>query len=195
MAVDSDRILIPQLARVYLAPVGTTAPAGAEDTLAAAWREVGYFTPDSLKFNTDPSFEEVKSHQSSKATRRWQTEDSATIQVDLQEWSGDNFKAIFGGGTVSEIAAVVGPPAVPKHYKYSPPAVGGRTQIAAIVEVHDEAKVYRLIVPKAEQSEGAEISLDKTKESTLPLRLAVLGNDIGDDWYIRTNDDSFAPIP
>ncbi|GIH95440.1 hypothetical protein ACFFMN_23020 [Planobispora siamensis] len=195
MAVDSDRILIAQNARVYLAPVGTTAPAGPEATLDPAWREVGYFTPDSLQFNTDPSFEEVRSHQSNRPTRRWQTEDNATAQVDLQEWSGENFLAVFGGGTITEVAAVVGPPAIPKHYKYSPPAVGGRQSVAAIIEIIDEDKVYRLIIPKAEQGEGAEISLNKTSESTLPLRLTVLGNDFADDWYLLTEDEAFAPVP
>lgn len=189
MAVDSDRILIPQLARVYLAPVGTEAPADPVISPAVDWREVGYFSPDSLQWATDPSFEEVRSHQSAYPTRTWQTQDSATVQVDLQEWSGENFRAVFGGGTVTQ---VTGPPV---HYRFTPPAIGSRQQVACMIEVIDDTKHYRMIIPKCEQREGAEISLNKTSESTLPLRLTVIGSDVGDPWYLITDDEAFAPIP
>ncbi|MFF4777521.1 hypothetical protein ACFY05_32160 [Microtetraspora fusca] len=189
MAVDATRIVVPQLARVYLAPVGTTAPADPTSTLDPDWKEVGYFTPDSLQWSTDPSFEEVRSHQSNFPTRRFQTEETVQVQVDLQEWSAGNFKAVFGGGTVTSVA---GPPA---HYRFAPPPVGGRTQTACIVEVIDGSKTYRLVIPKAEQAEGAEVSLNKTSESTLPLRLTVLGSDVGDSWYLLTTDPAFAVTP
>lgn len=187
MAGDAQRILVPQMARVYLAPVGTAAPADPVIAPAAGWVDVGYFTPDSLSWATDPNFEEVQSHQSSYPTRRWQTSDSATIEVDLQEWSVLNFQAVFGGGTITQ---VTGPPA---HYKFSPPAIGARTQTAAMIEIIDGTKHYRMIVPKCQQNEGAELSLEKTSESTLPLRLTVIGSDVGDPWYLITDDPAFTP--
>jgi hypothetical protein len=45
------------MARVYLAPVGTVAPEGPVVAMPTGWREVGLFTPDSLGWSTDPSFE------------------------------------------------------------------------------------------------------------------------------------------
>jgi hypothetical protein len=193
MAGDATRILVPQLARVYLAPVGTAAPADPVVTPDAAWKDVGYFTPDSLSWATDPNFEEVQSHQSTYPTRRWQTSDAATIEVDLQEWSVQNFQAVFGGGTVIEVPASPGPPEVVLHYKFSPPAVGSRTQTAAMIEIIDGTKHYRMIVPKCQQNEGAEMSLEKTSESTLPLRLTVIGSDVGDPWWLMTDDPAFEP--
>jgi hypothetical protein len=148
--------------------------------------EVGYFAPDSLQFATDPSFEEVRSHQSNYPTRRWQTEDAATIQCNLQEWSAANFKAVYGGGTITE---VTGPPA---HYKFSPPAIGGRSETAAMLEVIDGTVHWRRIVPRCEQTEGVEIGFDKGSESTLPLRLSILGSDVGDPWYDLTDSAAFA---
>lgn len=193
MAGDATRILVPQMARLYMAPVGTAAPADPVVTPDAAWKDVGYFTPDSLSWSTDPNFEEVQSHQSSYPTRRWQTSDAATVEVDLQEWSEANFKAIFGGGTVVEVPAVPGPPAVALHYKFSPPAIGARTETACMIEIIDGTKHYRMIIPKCQQTEGAEISLEKTSESTLPLRLSVIASDIGDPWYLITDDPGFDP--
>jgi len=150
------------------------------------------FTPDSLGWSTDPSFEEVRSHQSNFPTRRFQTEDAASIEVDLQEWSGSNFQAVYGGGTITTIAAVTGPPAIPMHYKFAPPAIGARTQTACIIEITDGAKSYRRIIPKCEQTEGVEQSFERTSESTLPLRLSVIGSDVGDPWYDLSDDPSFA---
>lgn len=192
---NANNIVVAQMARVYLAPVGTAAPAGPDTVMPADWREVGLFTPDSLSWATDPSFEEVRSHQSAYPTRRFQTEDAASAEVDLQEWSGENFKAVYGGGTVEEIAAVVGPPAIPLHYKFSPPAIGGRSSVAAVIEIIDGDKHYRRIIPRCEQSEGVEQSFERTSESTLPLRLSVLGSDIGDPWYDLTDDPAFEPVP
>lgn len=186
---DKTRIVVAQMARVYLAVPGTVAPVDATVALDEDWREVGYFTPDSLGWSTDPTFEEVRSHQSNYPTRKFQTEDAATAEVDLQEWSGDNFKAVYGGGTITEIT----PALTPKQWKFSPPAVGGRTSVAAIIEIIDGAKAYRRIIPLCEQSEGVEQTFEKTSESILPLRLSVLGADVGDPWYDLILDQAFAP--
>lgn len=188
MAVNKQRIRVAQMARVYLAPVGTAAPADATTALAAAWREVGYFTPDSLTWATDPSFEEVRSHQSNYPTRRFQTEDSASVSVDLQEWSGANFAAVYGGGSVTTIAGT------PTQYKFSPPAIGGRQQVACIIEIIDGALHYRRIIPACEQQEGVEQTFERGSESTLPLRLAVIGSDLGDPWYDYNDDPAFASL-
>jgi hypothetical protein len=186
---DKTRIVVAQMARVYLAPVGTAAPVDATTALAAAWKEVGYFTPDSLGWSTDPSFEEVRSHQSNYPTRKFQTEDAATAEVDLQEWSSANFRSVYGGGTVTEITPAMTPP----QYKFSPPAIGGRESVAAVIEIIDGSKHYRRVIPRCEQGEGVEQTFEKTSESTLPLRLSVLGADIGDPWYDLTDDPAFAP--
>lgn len=192
---DANNIFVAQMARVWLAPVGTVAPADPVVAMGTGWLEVGLFTPDSLSWATSPSFEEVRSHQSNYPTRRFQTEDAATASVDLQEWTGQNFIAVYGGGTVVNVPASVGPPAVVEHWKFSPPTVGGRQQTAGCIEVIDGAKHYRRIIPRCEQSEGVEQTLNKTAASTLPLRLTVLGSDVGDPWYDLTDDDAFDIAP
>lgn len=189
---NDARILVPQMARVYLAPVGTAAPDGPTVAPAAAWKEVGFFTPDSLQWATDPNFETVSSHQSNYPTRRFQTTDAATVQVNLQEWSVENFKAVFGGGTFTSVTPV-DPPAAPDYFKFSPPAIGGRTATACILEVVDGIKAYRTVIPKCEQTEGVELGYDKTAETTLPLRLSIIGSDVGDPWYLITNDVAMTP--
>ena len=186
MADNATRIRVAQMARVWLAPVGTTAPATPIAAMGANWFDVGYFTPDSLSWTTAPAFGEVRSHQSNYPTRRFQTEDAATLSVDLQEWSVANFQAVYGGGTVTTVA---GPPV---SYKFTPPAIGGRSEIAACIEVIDGSVHYRRVIPKAEQTEGVTQTFSRTAESTLPLRLSVLGSDTADAWYDLSDDPALA---
>jgi hypothetical protein len=193
VATDASRIVVAQLARVYLAPVGTVAPDGPVVAMPTGWKEVGLFTPDSLGWSTDPSFEEVRSHQSNHPTRRFQTEDAASLEVDLQEWSADNFRAVYGGGAVTLVPAVTGPPDRAAYYKFVPPAIGSREDVAACIEIIDGTKRYRRMIPKCSQTEGVEQTFEKTSESTLPLRLSILGSDVGDPWYDMSNDPAFAP--
>lgn len=187
---NNTEILIPAITRVWLAPVGTAAPADAKVALPAAWRSVGFTTEDSLKFNSEPNFEQVRSAQSSYPTRTFQTQDAATIEVDLQQWSGPNFQAVYGGGSIT-VVNVAGPPAT-THYKFAPPRIGARSEIAAIVEVIDGGKHYRYVFPRTMQMEGVSKDLAKTKEAILPLRLAVQGGDDTDAWYVLTDDPAFA---
>jgi hypothetical protein len=189
MATDPTQTLVPQLARVWLAPVGTTAPDGPVITMPTGWRDVGLFTPDSLNWATDPNFEEVRSHQSYYAVRRFQTTDSATLEVDLQEWSGDNLIAVYGGGTIETVTPSGGGT---DYYRFSPPAIGGRQAVAACIEIVDNDTHWRRLIPRCEQVTGVTQAFSQTSESVLPLRLSILGGDIGDPFYDLSNLSSWA---
>ncbi|WP_086685970.1 IPT/TIG domain-containing protein [Streptomyces pseudogriseolus] len=188
---NAAQIVIPSRTRVWLAPVGTPAPADATVAMGAGWYAVGLTTEDSLKFNEEPSFETVKSAQTDYPSRTFQTGDAATIEVDLQQWNAANFRAVFGGGEITSIQSGGGNG--PTHYRFAPPKVGGRTEIAAVIEVMDGGKTYRYVVPRAMQMEGVQTDLTKAKEAVLPLRLAVQGGDDTDAWYLLTNDPAFQP--
>lgn len=187
MATDDTEILVAQLARVYLGAVGTAAPADETATLDANWKEVGFFTPDSLQLSDTPTFASVVSHQSAYPTRQFQTGQAAAVQVDLQQFNGDNLIGVMGGGTIVTIGTSG------THFKYSPPQIGGRDYIAALIELTDGTKKYRFIIPKAIQTEANTMQFRRTNETTLPLRLAVQGSDVGDPWYLLTNDPAFDP--
>jgi hypothetical protein len=189
MALNKARIRVAQMARVYLAPVGTAAPVDATAAPDPAWREVGFFTPDSLQWATAPKFDEVRSHQSNWPTRIFQTEDAATLQVNLQEWSADNFRAVYGGGTVTAITPATTPP----QYRFAPPQIGAREEVAAMIEIIDGDIHHRRIIPVCQQHEGVTQNLQKAKESDLPLRLTIIGSDLGDPWYDLSDDPAFDP--
>lgn len=194
MTTDNTRIVIAGVARIHLAPVGTAAPADAVTTPAVGWREVGLTTQDSLTFSTSPTFGQVRSHQSGFPTRNFQQTDGARVDVDLQEFSGANIIAVHGGGVLTTVTPPsVGPPAVAGNYKYTPPAVGGRTNVACLATVVDGTKAYRYVIPVCFQDAGVTEKLQKQAETTLPLRLQIIGSDVVDPYYILTNDPSWSP--
>ncbi|MER5649599.1 hypothetical protein [Streptosporangium sp. NPDC002524] len=170
------------MAKLWLGPVGTVAPDGPTVTMPTGWKDVGLFTPDSLNWATDPQFEEARAHQSNYAVRRWQTEDSATLEVDLMEWTLESFRAVYGGGTIEEITPS-GSPAPPSYFKFTPPAIGSRQEVAVCLELGDGPRRMRRMIPRAEQAEGVEQSFERASNSTLPLRLSVLGGDVGAPYY------------
>lgn len=180
MATTPERIFVNGDAHVYIGPTNTAAPTRPTGPFTGL-TEVGLFTDDSLRFTTNPNFETVTSHQSNYPTRRMQTSDEATLEVDLQEWSADNFAAAFGGGTVAETA-------VPGIFKYAPPPIGARPERMVVVRCIDGIKNYALVIPRVMQVEGIEQDLGKGNASILPLRLAILGSGSTDPWYWITDD-------
>ncbi|MET8696966.1 hypothetical protein ABZV65_31000 [Streptomyces bauhiniae] len=182
--------VVPTITRVYLAPVGTVAPTDATSAMDPALRDVGHTTEDSLKFNEEVNFEQIKSAQSLSPIRTFQTSEAGTVEVDLQQWSGPNFRAVYGGGTITEITPAGGGP---KHYKFAPPRIGGRGEVMAVVEVIDGGKHYRYVMPRCMQMEGVSKDLGQGKAAVLPLRLAIQGGDDLDNWYMITDDPAFAP--
>ncbi|HEY1668513.1 MAG TPA: hypothetical protein VGG54_22710 [Trebonia sp.] len=185
-------ILVPGMARVWLAPVGTTAPADPVTDMPDGWLDVGYFDPASLQWQTSPSFQTVTSHQSAYPTRRFVDSDAATVTCNLQEWNAINLQTVYGGGEITTMHGTAPEPTT--WYKYEPPAITDRTQTACCIEIIDGSKHYRQIIPITEQDSGATVSYHRTAESTLPLSLAVIGTDVGDPWYSLSDDPAMAPV-
>jgi hypothetical protein len=187
MATDPQRIVVPATTRVWLADVGETAPTDADTPMSGNWVDVGLTTQDSLAFETSPEFVDVNSAQSDFPTRTFQSKESATIQVDLQEWSAFNFQAAYGGGEVTEPSSGV--------FKFEPPLLGARDEKACVIEVIDGDKNYRYIIPRVLQKEGVQQPLNKGSEAKLPLKFTILGGDVSAPWYLLSNDPSFDPSP
>ncbi|GAA4209407.1 hypothetical protein GCM10022252_75900 [Streptosporangium oxazolinicum] len=174
--MGAENIFTAQIAALYLGPVGTTAPDGPTVALAPAWKNVGLFTPDSLAWSGDPEFSETEAHQSPNPVKVWQTKDANNLEVELLEWSAANFMAVYGGGTITSVTPSGGGAA---YYKFTPPSIGTRTEVAAVLELGDGTRRMRRIIPRCMQREGVAHELGRDASATLPLNLSLLGNDLG----------------
>jgi hypothetical protein len=191
MADTPNNITIAGRAHIYIAILGTAAPTDSSITMPDGWVDVGLTTDDSLQFIENPTFGTVTSHQSDFPTRTYQQADAASVEVDLQEFSAVNLLNVFGGGEITTVT----PPAegVAGEYRFAPPSVGGRSNVACVAEVIDGVKNYRYVIPNCFQNAGVTMKLQKRNEVTLPLRLNVMGTDGVDPWYVLSNDPAMAP--
>ncbi|MBC9000506.1 phage tail tube protein [Micromonospora aurantiaca (nom. illeg.)] len=173
---------------LYLGVVGSTLPADLSAP-GSGFFNVGLTNPESCRFRVSPEFERVFAHQSNYPVKILQTSDAAGMDVDLLQWNGANFKAVYGGGNITAISGT------PNLYKFVPPSFGNRDELAAILDVIDGAKKYRFIAARVFNESEVELELNKNPEAKLPLRLSILGGDSTDAWYMVTNDAAFDPEP
>lgn len=187
---NNAAILVPQMARVWLAPLGTVAPADPVSTMPTGWVDVGFFDPTSLQWQTSPNYQTVQSHQSMYPTRRFKDSDAATVQCTLQEWNGTNIITVYGGGTI--VTRHGSAPAPTTWFEYQPPLDGNTPQTACCIEIIDGAKHYRRVIPVTEPDSGATINYHRTDASTLPLSLTVIFGGVGLPWTELSDDASWA---
>jgi hypothetical protein len=187
---NSAAILVPQMARVWLAPLGTTAPGDPLSPMPTGWVDVGLFDPASLQWQASPSYQTVQSHQSIYPTRRFKDADAATVSCSLQEWNGTNILAVYGGGTIATMHGTSPQPTT--WYEYIPDISGVTIQTEACIEIIDGAKHYRRVIPVSEPDSGATVTYHRTAESTLPLSLAVIYGGTGLPWYEWSDDAAWA---
>lgn len=187
---NNAAILVPSMARVWLAPLGTVAPADPVSTMPDGWKDVGFFDPASLQWQDNPSFQTVTSHQSRYPTRRFSDSDAATVTVTLQEWSGTNILTVYGGGTITVMHGSA--PAPVTWYQYQPPTDGNIPQTSCCIEIIDGTKHYRRVIPVTEPDSGATVTYHRTDASTLPLSLSVVYSGSGLPWTELSDDPAWA---
>lgn len=179
-----SNIVIPGTATFWLGPVGTTQPADETAAPGTGWKDAGLTSEDGTSFAGNPTFGEIRSHQSAYATRVFKSTDSATLAVVLQDFKVSNLIAALGGGTATVTTA--------GHYKYVPPNGTSSTPTAAMFDFSD-TYAYRLIIPKCRVRSGVNIPLNRTAAATLPLNLEVEGAENTDAWILLTDDPLFDP--
>lgn len=187
MANDADQIVVAGTGRVLVAAVGTTAPTGVSGAYAAGWTEVGYTTEDGVTFSDSKDVEDRAAWQSLYPVRRLVTGRSSSVSFTLLEWSASTVPLAFGGGAVTEPSAGV--------FKYTPPDPEDIDERALSVEWTDGTKIYRLVIPRGNVSEGVETNLTRTGAAELPITFSVLGSDATAPWHMLTNDPAFDATP
>lgn len=183
--LDPDQITVGANGRVYVAPVGTVAPASISATPAGDWIHLGYTSEDGVTFLDGKTVEPIPVWQSFYPVRRIMTGKEASVSFALMQWNTDTVRLSFGGGTVTEPA--------PGEYRYTPPTPGPIDERALMVEWEDGDRSYRLVVPRGMVSENVETQLNKGAAGQLPIVFAVNGSDVAAPWYLDTDDPAFVP--
>lgn len=192
MARNPDQIVVGASGDVYVAPTATAAPTDPITTLPGAWIKLGLITENGIEQTPSTESNDIMAWQSFYPVRSVVTSRGFTIGFGLLQWSRTTFPFAMGGGTVTTVPEDAGPPVVPAFHKYVPPAPQNRDERSMVVEWQDGTKNYRLVIPRGEVSDLGTSNLVKSDASALPVTFKVLGGDVGDPWYLLTNDPAFA---
>lgn len=185
MTKSVDEIVVGANGSLWVAPVGTAAPATEVAVPGAGWVDLGYASEDGVTLTDSKTFEAIPVWQLFYAARRIVTERDLAVAFVLRQWNPDTVALAFGGGTVSAPSA--------GHFKYVPPSPEELDERSLMVDWVDGTKNYRLIIPRGIVTENVETNLVRTGAADLPITFSLLGDDSGDPWYLLTNDPVFDP--
>lgn len=185
MARDVNAIVVGGDGDVWVAAVGTAAPADESAAPAAGWEKLGWIQEDGVTFRDQEDDTEVPAWQSFYALRRLIESKSAEAEFTLRQIDKSTIVVAMRGGSVSTVSA--------GHYKFTPPQPSaGIFSRAFLIDVIDGTDKYRFVIPKATVQEGVETQFQRTAPADLPLTISALGADATDPWYLLTNDAAFA---
>lgn len=183
MAKDVDQILIGANGAMWIAPVGTVAPADETEAPGAGWVDIGHSSEDGVSFKIDKNIEVVDVWALFEHARRFVTSRDITASSVLRQWNKDTVVLAFGGGDVTTVTA--------GHFKYTPPPPEDLDERASLIDWADGTRNYRLVIPRVMVTEGLETKIARTDPADLPVTLGVLGTDGVDPFYLLTNDPAF----
>lgn len=165
MAVDSDQILVAGGGRVFIAPVGSTAPTDTTTAWDAAFKDLGYTTEDGVVLRPNLAVTDITAWQSFEPVRRIVTGRGLTVAFTLLQMTREALQLAFNGGAFTGTTTVT----------YEPGEAGDIYERMLGVEAVDGDKVVRLVIPRVDISDVGDIPFTKTGAVNIPLTLAMLG--------------------
>jgi hypothetical protein len=187
MTKNVDEIVVGANGSLWVAPVGTAAPADEVAVPGAGWVDLGYASEDGVTITDSKTLEKIPVWQLFYAARRIVTERDLALGFVLRQWNAANLKLAFGGGEVTEPVADSG------SFKYTPPSPETIDERSLMLDWVDGTKHYRLVVVRGMVTDNVETNLVRTAAADLPITFGLNGDDAGDPWYLLTDDPAFAP--
>lgn len=147
MALDSSLVRVLATGAVYVGDTGSTAPTDATTALAAAYKELGYFSEAGVAESRNRSTNDIKGHNGD-VVRTVVTEASLNYKVTFIETNQRTIETFYGTATVAGT-----PPAAT--LTVVPSTTGGRK--AFVVQVIDGAKLRRIYIPQGEITDVGDV--------------------------------------
>ncbi|MER5862346.1 phage tail protein [Kitasatospora sp. NPDC002040] len=169
---NAAEIRVAGTGRILVAPVGTAAPVDTSVAWAAGWKDLGYTSPDGIKFTKKDKLDPVDTWQSVSPARFIYSDRDLTVKFALLQMNEDTLPFFMGGDAVTETAAGSG------IYKYDLASNPKFNEKALGIEFTDgNAVTYRFIVPRGQVTENEEIALTRTSAIKLGVTFTALAVD------------------
>ncbi|WP_448319230.1 phage tail tube protein [Streptomyces sp. CO7] len=155
MTADSAQVRVGVQGAVYLAPVGTTAPADPYATWGTGWIDLGYATEDGLTEALNEDRQEFRAWGETSPVRTQVTNRTTTFKVILQQTSAHTLGLFYGVDTADMTSSGTG---ATQALTFAEPPVGQPLTYALGMDVVDGDYPRRLLVARAEVTARGEVT-------------------------------------
>ena len=149
---------------IWIAPVGTKAPADVNTVPADPWQTLGYLSEDGVKVTQATDSQNIMSWQSKTPLRSFVTSREVSLEFTMLELSQRNFQLYFGQtistGDPSEFSITVRGDE-PAHHQY-----------AVLLDLIDGDLITRLFYPRASLSQAGDMEVTQGGAIGLPVTMA-----------------------
>ena len=181
---DATELVVAGFGNVWVGPYGTALPT-TPTANPAGFNKVGLISEDGVDWSEEKTVQDFMAWQSRYPVRRSLTDVKLKITCALQQWNEDNLIAALGGGSVSSPSAGV--------YKYVPIADTEQLDdVSVVVDWNDGSENHRLVLPKANATEGVSIKLQRTELAVIPVAFEALGVSGSDLYNYYTDSTAFS---
>lgn len=145
MALDSDNVRVAVTGAVYVAPTGTTSPSYSDDTLDAAFQDLGYVSSDGITETIDKSTTQIRSWQDGSLVREIVSEGTYSVELTFIETNEDVVELYYGATLASGSLNI------------DPRSSGGRQSF--VIDVIDGTNIERTYIAAGEITSVGERTL------------------------------------
>jgi len=110
---NADQILVGSNGAVWVAPTGTALPTDVDGALNAAFKSLGYLSPQGPEISNGKTTNDIRAWQSFDPIATRVTEATLQVNFELMEWDSKTITLAFGGGAITTTATCSPPPTRP----------------------------------------------------------------------------------
>lgn len=189
MALDAARVLVGTADQtnatgaIFSAPLGTTVPTSAVDTLDAAFKDSGYVSEDGLSFSPEISTSDV-SEWNGSLVRRIKESFNGTLSWSHLETNEQSLKNTFGDAAVTVTAATQ------THGKQIAVAISGELPAAKawVFKLKDGNNRMLIVVPNGQVTTIEDVDFTSSDAIMWGVQLSCYPDTNGNSIYLYTDD-------
>jgi hypothetical protein len=166
MALDATEVVVAGTGHLYVADEGTTLPTDLTDlSTDPDFTELGYTTEDGVTWTVSRQTSDLNVWQSLDPIRIITSSRTQSMAATLRQFSPENLRACFGGGTI-DAAAGVGSFQLP-----DPAAIEIKV---LVVDFSDGDADFRSVFERAQQDGDVTAALNRGDSANLPFSMRIL---------------------
>jgi hypothetical protein len=164
---NANDLVVGSGGQVYVADSGATAPTNSTSAPNAAFYGLGYLDEDGVTVSVTPNIQEFAVWQSRQPARREALAQEILVSGKAAQWNEYTIPVSFGKGVLDATTGAAGSFAFPAD-------TDALAEHAVIADATDGAETHRFYFERANQTEAAEVTFNRSGLAVLPFGLKVL---------------------